>query len=152
MQKDQNIPYSLEVSYNTLTPPNNERAELQLRTHLSNNRVAIGETVRMEIEVTNQKAILQPMAIAKIGIPAGLSLQPWQLKEIIEKNEATYYEIFDNYLVFYWMGFAPNETKKIALDLKADIPGNYKAKASTTFLYYTPEYKNWNEGEEIEIK
>ena len=62
------------------------------------------------------------------------------------------FEIFDNYVVFYWMGFAAAETKKINLDLKAEIPGTYKGKASTTYLYYTPEYKNWNDGAEIKIE
>jgi alpha-2-macroglobulin-like protein len=62
-----------------------------------------------------------------------------------------YYELFDNYLVFYWMGFAPNETKTINLDLKANIQGNYKAKASNTYLYYTPEYKHWADGVAVEI-
>ena len=151
-RQDQNIPYSLEVSYNTLTPPNSAKAELQLRTTLKNNIATVGETVRMEIEVTNTKDVLQPMAIAKIGIPAGLSVQPWQLKEMLEKNRAAYYEIFDNYVVFYWMGFSAGETKKINLDLKAEIAGKYKGKASTAYLYYTPEYKNWNDGAEIKIE
>ena len=142
----------MEVSYNTLTPPNSAKAELQLRTTFKNNIVTVGETVRMEIEVTNTKDILQPMAIAKIGIPAGLSAQPWQLKEMMEKNQAAYYEIFDNYVVFYWMGFSPGETKRISLDLKAEIAGKYKGKASTAYLYYTPEYKNWNDGAEIRIE
>ena len=150
-QQDKNIPYSLEVSYNTLTPPNSDKAELQLRTILKNSTAQVGETVRMEIEVTNTKDFLQPMAIAKIGIPAGLSAQPWQLKEIMEKNQAAYYEIFDNYVVFYWMGFSAGEIKRINLDLKAEIPGTYKGKASTTYLYYTPEYKNWDDGAEIKI-
>jgi TonB-dependent SusC/RagA subfamily outer membrane receptor len=151
-QQNRTIPYSLEISYNTLTPPNDEKAELQLITHLKTNQANVGETVRMEIEVTNQRSILQPMAIAKIGIPAGLSAQPWQLKEIMEKNQVAYYEIFDNYLVLYWMGFRANETKEINLDLKAEIAGTYKGKASNTYLYYTPEYKNWNDGLEIEIR
>lgn len=146
------IPYSLEVSYNTFTPPNSEKAMLHLATRLKNASPAVGETVRMEIEATNQQDMLQPMAIAKIGIPAGLSVQPWQLKEIMEKNQAAYYELFDNWLVFYWMGFAPNETKKINLDLKADIPGVYKAKASNIYLYYTPEDKHWNDGVEVTVK
>ena len=150
-QTDKNIPYSLEVSYNTLTPPTSEKAELQLKTALKNNTAQIGETVRMEVEVRNTKDIFQPMAIAKIGIPAGLSAQPWQLKEIMEKKQAAYYEIFDNYVVFYWMGFAPRETRTINLDLKAEIAGHYKGKASTAYLYYTPEYKNWNDGAEIKI-
>lgn len=151
-QQEKNIPYDLEVSYNTLTPPNSEKAELQLTTNLKANQVRVGETVRMEIEATNTKSSLQPMAIAKIGIPAGLSLQPWQLKEIMEKNQVAYYEIFDNYLVFYWMGFSANETKRINLDLKADVAGKYKGKASTIYLYYTPEYKNWNDGAQVEIE
>jgi TonB-dependent SusC/RagA subfamily outer membrane receptor len=145
------IPFNFEVAYQTYTPPNSEKADLELETKLSSQKAKTGETVRMDIAVKNIKSILQPMAIAKIGIPAGLSLQPWQLKEIAEKNEVAYYEIFDNYLVFYWMGFAKNETKHIALDLKVEIPGSYKAKASNVYLYYTPEYKHWADGTTVEI-
>ncbi len=152
LQKDKAIPYNLEVGYSTFTPPNSEKADLHINATLKANEVKVGETVRMDIAVTNTKNILQPMAIAKIGIPAGLAMQPWQLKEFMEKNQVAYYEIFDNYLVFYWMGFAPNETKTIHLDLKAEIPGTYKGKASNTYLYYTPEYKNWNDGVEVSIK
>lgn len=94
---------------------------------------------------------MQPMSIAKIGIPAGLTVQSWQLKELIEKNQVAYYEIFDNYLVLYWMGFAAGETKKVHLDLKAEIAGTYRGKASTAYLYYTPEYKHWNPGTAIVI-
>ena len=150
--KERGIPYNLEVSYYTLTPPNSEKADLLLNTSIGNTQPNIGETVRMTIAVSNRKDSLQPMAIAKIGIPAGLSLQPWQLKEITEQKRVAYYEIFDNYLVLYWMGFAAKETKTIQLDLKAEIPGMYKAKASSVCLYYTPEYRYWNEGPEVEVR
>ncbi|OQP62647.1 hypothetical protein A3860_26920 [Niastella vici] len=146
------VPYNLEVSYNTFTPPGSEKAELKLTTKLAAPETRVGETMRMDITVTNEKNTLQPMAVAKIGIPAGLSLQPWQLKELKEKNAVAYYEIFDNYLVLYWMGFAPNETKTVKLDLKAEIAGTYKGKASNTYLYYMPEYRNWNDGVEVEIQ
>jgi uncharacterized protein YfaS (alpha-2-macroglobulin family) len=42
-------------------------------------------------------------------------------------------------------------TKTIHLDLKADVPGKYQAPASSTYLYYTPEYKNWAAGTSITI-
>lgn len=145
------LPYNMEISYFTMQPPNSPDAELQLHTALTDTRTKAGETVRMNIDVKNIKSTLQPMAIAKIGIPAGLSLQPWQLKELSEKKEVAYYEIFDNYLVLYWMGFAPGETKTVALDLKADVPGKYKGKASNCYLYYTPEHKSWQEGTAVEI-
>ncbi len=146
------IPYNYEVAYNTYTPPNNPKAALNLAINYNNKTSVVGQTVRMEIKVDNKENILQPMAIAKIGIPAGLILQPWQLKEMIDKKEIAYYEIFDNYLVFYWMGFKQNETKTINLDLKASIEGTYRAKASNVYLYYTPEHKHWIDGETIEIK
>lgn len=151
-QNKNNVPYNLEVNYSTYTPHPSEKAELKLSTRLSTDSVRIGETIRMEVEVTNTRSKLQPMSIAKIGIPAGLSVQPWQLKEFMEQNKCAYYEIFDNYLVFYWMGFAPNETKKLGLDLKAEIPGTYKGKAGTVYLYYMPEYKDWAEGTEVNIR
>ena len=69
-----------------------------------------------------------------------------------EKKNVAYYEIFDNYLVLYWMGFKAKEIKSINLDLKADIPGSYKAKASNVYLYYMPEHKNWNAGLEADIR
>ncbi|WP_168927754.1 TonB-dependent receptor plug domain-containing protein [Chitinophaga terrae (ex Kim and Jung 2007)] len=149
--KDPGTPYCLEVAYSSLIPENSDAAVLKLNTTLSNRSVKIGETVRLSIEVQNLKNELQPMSIAKIAIPAGLSLQPWQLKEISEQKQVAYYELFDGYLVLYWMGFAPNEKKKVNLDLKADIPGAYRSKASNCYLYYTPEHKHWNEGSSIEV-
>lgn len=148
----QRLPYGLSISYQTYTPVNNAETVLRLRTSLATPVVKAGETVRMNIQVYNTKNELQPMSIVKIGIPAGLSVQPWQLKELMEQNKVAYYEIFDNYLVLYWMGFAAQEVKNIGLDLKADIPGTYRAKASNVYLYYTPEHKWWNEGTIVEVK
>ncbi len=90
----------------------------------------------------------------EIGIPAGLSLQPWQLKRThgTQTGSCLLRKIFDNYLVLYWMGFAPKETKTIQLDLKAEIPGTYKAKSSNVYLYYTPEYKHWNQGLQVQVR
>jgi TonB-dependent SusC/RagA subfamily outer membrane receptor len=150
--QERGIPYDLRVSYNTPTPPNSEKADLLLHTALADSQPRVGATVRLTITVTNRRDTLQPMAIAKIGIPAGLSLQPWQLKELADQHQFAYDEIFDNYLVLYWMGFAPKETKEIRLDLKAEIPGNYQAKASNVYLYYTPEYKHWNAGLDVQVK
>ncbi|TWV98846.1 hypothetical protein [Chitinophaga pinensis] len=147
-----NAPYQLELAYFTSLPPNDAQAELKLATELSTGQTKVGETVRMQVAVTNTKNILQPMSIVKVGIPAGLTVQPWQLKEMMEQGQIAYYEIFDNYLVLYWMGFAPQETKKVNFDLKAEIAGKYKGKASTTYLYYTPEFKHWNAGTEITIE
>ena len=149
--EQQAVPFHLEVSYYTFMPPNSAEAALMINTQLADSVTRVGETLRMNITVRNSKNSLQPMAIAKIGIPAGLTVQPWQLKQLVETKQVAYYEIFDNYLVLYWMGLAPTETKKIALDLKAEIPGRYTGRASNVYLYYTPEYKQWSEGVTVVI-
>ena len=146
------VPYNLEVAYQTFTPPTAAKASLSMTTSLNENKATTGETLRMTIAITNKENNLLAMSTAKIGIPAGLSMQPWQLKELMEKEKVAYYEIFDNYLVLYWMGFAAKETKTINLDLKAEVPGTYKAKASNVYLYYTPEYKYWDDGVEVEVR
>lgn len=144
-------PYSFSCEYYTNTPPTSEKALLKLETSLSAHNIKVGETVRMNINVTNTSPEEQGMAIVKVGVPGGLFWQPWQLKELIDKEKIAYYEIFDNYLVFYWRAMNAKETKTIALDLKADVPGTYQAKAGAGFLYYQPEDVYWQAGEKVEI-
>jgi len=92
------------------------------------------------------------MVTAKIGIPAGLTLQNALLKDLLDKKQVSYYEIFDNYLVLYWEHFDAGETKIINLDLKAEFAGTYTGKSSNVYLYYMPEAKYWNEGIKAEIE
>lgn len=91
------------------------------------------------------------MTIARIGIPGGLQLQPWQLKEWTDRKEIAYHEIFDGYLVLYWRGMAPEERKILHLDLKADFPGKYRAQAGCAGLYYVPEQRDWQAGAGISV-
>lgn len=149
---DDSHPYILEVNYTTDLPSNSEKAELALQTKLDRWKAKVGETVRLTVEVTNKRAGRQPMALTKIGIPAGLNFQHWQLKELMDKNQVSYYELFDNYLVLYWTEVDANEKKTIHLDLKADVPGTYRGRASNVYLYYTPEDQHWNEGMEVTIE
>ncbi|MDP5171829.1 MAG: hypothetical protein NWR72_16390, partial [Bacteroidia bacterium] len=85
----------------------------------------------------------QPMTMAIIGIPSGLSPQPWQLKEMVERQQVDFYEIIGQDLVLYYRQMAPSEEKSLAFDLKADVPGQFVAQASRAYLYYTDELKHW---------
>ncbi|WMX15424.1 alpha-2-macroglobulin family protein [Aureispira sp. CCB-E] len=137
------MPWDLEVTYTTRLPQNSPNCPLSLHTTLPKNEVKMGETIRLTTTLSNTSAKGQPMAMAMVGIPAGLSLQPWQLKELQEKKIVDYYELFDGYAVFHYEQLEPNQTKTIQLDLKADVPGTYEAPASSAFLYYTNEDKVW---------
>ncbi|MGE7775813.1 TonB-dependent receptor plug domain-containing protein [Chitinophaga sp. NPDC101104] len=149
--KTDGMPYLVEATWRTLAPPSSEKTVIRLQTKLAQDTVSVGSTVRMRIEVRNTEAKEQAMTIAKIGIPGGLQLQPWQLKEWTDKQDVAYYEIFDGYLVLYWRDFRPGERKILYLDLKADFPGKYHAQAGCAGLYYVPEQKDWQAGTEISV-
>ena len=90
--------------------------------------------------------------MAIIGIPAGFTVQPWQLKELQEKKVFDYYEIVGNNIAVYYRGMAPKAIKEINLDLKAEMPGEYDAPASSAYLYYTNEFKTWSGMDKVTIK
>lgn len=146
------LPYSVNVSYNTVLPNSSDSCVLDLKTELNTAKTKVGETVRLTTTLKNKTAKGQPMSVAIVGIPSGLSVQPWQLKELQEKHVFDFYETTGNNVVFYYRSLAPNDTKTINLDLKADIGGSYVAPASSAFLYYTNEYKVWKKGTEVVIE
>lgn len=145
------LPYSVVLNWNTKTPESAGNCPLTLTTKLSQSTVKLNETVRLTIGLKNKKQEGLPMSIAVVGIPAGLSPQPWQLKELQEKGVFDYYEISGNRLAFFYRGLLSDDVKEINLDLKADILGEYTGAASSGYLYYTPEERHWNKGLEIRI-
>ena len=146
------LPTTLSVNYHCKTPPTNDKCVIGLDVKLANKTVKMGETNRLTTTITNKTAEGQPMTLAIVGIPAGLSAQPWQLKELIDKKVVDFYEIIGNNVVFYYRQMKPEEVRVINLDLKADIPGDYEAPASTAYLYYTNELKSWVGGSSVKIQ
>jgi hypothetical protein len=91
------------------------------------------------------------MSLVIIGIPAGLSVQPWQLKELQDKKVFDFYEVIGSNIAIYYRALAPSVNKTILLDLKADVSGKYEGAASSAYLYYTNEHKTWNKGLGVNI-
>lgn len=146
------LPHSVAVSWNTSLPDSDQECKVDMKTKLASRSVNQGETVRLTAAIKNKTSEGIPSPIAIIGIPAGLSLQPWQLKEMQEKKMFDYYEVIGSNLVLYYRGMGPKEERVINLDLKADIPGEYEAPASSAYLYYTNEFKTWDAGGKVIVK
>ncbi len=146
------IPYYLGLQYHTLLPVNDEDCALKLSTKLKSKKAKMGDQQRLAVSLKNttKEAVTNP--IIKLGIPAGLSVQAWQLKEMEEQAVFDYYELFDGYLVFYFRELGPSASKEINLDLKADIPGEYSAAASSAWLYYANEAVSWSKAEAIRVE
>lgn len=145
------LPWSVSVEYYTNRPQTDQACHVALNTQLASTKVKVGETVRLSAQLKNRHTdgVASPMAV--IGIPAGLTAQPWQLKEMQEKGVFDYYEIVGNHLVCYYRDLKPGETRDINLDLKAEIAGKYEAPASTAYLYYSAEHKYWTALPSIQV-
>ncbi|MCH7662752.1 MAG: hypothetical protein IH859_02655, partial [Chloroflexi bacterium] len=74
------LPYTMSVNWNTTLPVSSENCQVKLSTKLSSNEIEVGETVRLTTTLTNTSKEGLPMTMAIVGIPGGLSAQPWQLK------------------------------------------------------------------------
>ena len=146
------LPFDFSVKYATKLPPSSPKCAVELSTKLNSQEVNIGETVRYVAEIQNvtDEDVANPIAV--IGIPAGLTLQPWQLKKLEEQALCDYYELKGNYLVLYYRGLTAGEKRTINLDLKADIGGSFEAPASVAYLYYENEHRNWASSTDILVR
>jgi alpha-2-macroglobulin-like protein len=145
------LPYTVSVERNTTLPDNSEHCALSISTRLLNPQVRVGETSQLLVNLVNRKTEGVPSSMAVIGIPAGLSVQPWQLKSLQEKKLFDYYEIRSNTLFLYYRGLAPSSVAELRLDLKAEVAGEFEGAASSAYLYYTNEHKSWAPGLKVKI-
>lgn len=146
------LPFSLSVSYNTWQPSTAEQCKVKLETAISANKIKVGQTVRISTVLSNKTITGLPMTIAVLGLPAGVSAQPWQLKELQEKKIVDFYEVTPSTVIFYFRQMKPEEVRTINLDCKAEIPGFYTAPSSRAYLYYTNEYKAWTSIKPLKVE
>ncbi|MFL5764056.1 MAG: MG2 domain-containing protein [Bacteroidia bacterium] len=146
------LPYSMSLTWNTTLPVSDADCAIDLKMKLASKVANVGETVRLTATISNKKNEEVPSTMAIIGIPAGFTVQPWQLKELQEKKVFDYYELSGNNIAIYYRGMAGKAVKEINLDLKAEMPGEYDAPASSAYLYYTNEYKTWSGVDKVTIK
>lgn len=137
------LPYSIAIEYRTSEPASSAAAVVNLGTRLAKTEVNMGETVRLDVAIANKTQNGQPMTLARIGIPGGLTFQNWQLKELREKNQIAFFETRAREVILYFRDIKPGEVKKLGIDLVATVPGSYTGPASSAYLYYNDSDKHW---------
>lgn len=146
------LPFDLEVQYASRMPRNASNCPLAFSTTLENNHVTVGQTVRLSALLRNDGTSLAASPMVVVGIPAGLSLQPWQLKKLMDEKKCDFYEIWDGFAVFHFERLGPGEQRRLDLDLRADLAGSFEAPASQAFLYYQNEQRVWSKPERVVIE
>jgi uncharacterized protein YfaS (alpha-2-macroglobulin family) len=140
---DETLPWALALGYHTDRPPSDPDCPVGVTTKLDTETVAEGETVGLEIVVENRTAEGLPMTLARIGLPAGLEPRADQLEELRESGAIGYYETRPREVTIYFRDMAPSAKKRIDLDLVAAIPGRFEGPATSAYLYYGDDQKDW---------
>ncbi len=153
------FPATLSWSFNSIKPANINNLPLKIETSLSNLKASEGDTLQLKLNLKNNLDKGQGMAVAIVGIPAGLSL-PEDFKQLKQfclnpedgsKPVLSAFEVLGRELVLYWRDLAPNQNIELKLDLVCRVPGNYSGQASRAYLYYNPELKHWVEPLKVAI-
>ena len=145
------LPYSLQLSYFTDSPQNLQDNGFSLDVSFSKSSLSMGETTRMRAHIHNEKHILLRNPLVRIGIPAGLTPQSWQLQELLDRKTVGKVEHTKQEIILYVNTLDQDESKTIALDLVAAIPGTYSSIPSRAYPYYDQSSTVWNKGHTVEI-
>jgi hypothetical protein len=137
------LPYSVSVEYRSRKPDSSPDSVVGLGAQLARSELKMGETTRLTVTVQNRTDKGQPMTLARVGIPAGLTAQVWQLKELREKGVISFFETGPREVILYFRDMKPSAQLTIPLDLQATVPGTYTGPASSAYLYYNNEHRTW---------
>lgn len=154
-------PYPVSVSWSAYcrTPATAADAPLDLSATLADAEVVEGASTRLNVTVTNRETTDTGMAVAIVGLPAGLTFPPdfQQLKALTAKpakGEPTlsHWELNGRELALYWRALGPKQVVELSLDLVATLPGEFRGPASRAYLYYGSESKRWLDPLAVRIK
>ncbi len=145
-------PVSVAWECRTPRPESDPDCGVRLEATLARPEVEEGESVRLAVTVQNVTDTPHGMAVAIVGLPAGLKLpeDAKQLKDLTAARDGaeptvSYWETRGRELILYWRGLAPRQKLSLGLDLIAAVPGEYRGPASRAYLYYDADRKHWVE-------
>lgn len=154
------LPYTLSYSYRTHKPLSADECPVRLTTVLTQpagkmpaTKFKEGQTVKLKAVLENKSGQDQGMAVAVLGLPAGLVLPEdhQQLKDLTRLREnATKPGVISSWdepdgreLVLYWRELKADAKVEVELDLICRLPGIYTGPASRAYLYYNADHKHW---------
>ena len=132
------LPYTLAWSYRTSQPVGAKAAPLKLAAALSTAKAAEGNRVRLTVRLENATARAQGLAVAVVGLPAGLAAPA-----TLTGAPVSAFEVRGRELVLYWRGLAPHQKIEVPIDLTCRVPGEYRGPASRAYVAADAERKTW---------
>jgi len=145
------VPATVRASFRVEDPPDEPDAPLTLKTSLAEGRHRASEIVRLSVVVHDRGGDGQASPVARVGIPAGLSVPVWQIDDLVDQQRVAALEVGEGEVVLYWDGIDPGATLEVPLDLTAEFPGTTTGAPSSVGPYYASGSRAWSAPLTIEI-
>jgi hypothetical protein len=139
------LPATLSWSYHSLVPVHDEACSVRLSTSLDRTQAEEGQRVQLTVRLENTADGGQSVAVAVVGLPAGLSLSESlpQLSAYKQQSKVGAFEVRGRELVLSWPGLAPRQKIEVPIELLCRLPGDYRGPASQAYLQYDADHKAW---------
>lgn len=151
MEGGAEMPYSMAVKYNAITPASDDACKLDLTVKAAQDKLVEGTSTEANVTVINKTSEVIPTPVAIVGLPGGLEPRHDQLKELVKKGKIDAYEVLGRDVVLYWRTLPADAKVELPLSLIAAVPGTYTGPSSRAYLYYTDEHKRWVDGMKVQI-
>jgi hypothetical protein len=141
----QAVPAALTWAVRCVQPPTAADPPVKLHCGLDASVLPEGHTSRLTVSVTNSTDAVTGMAVAVIGLPAGLVVPAdgKQVAKLVADGALDFWEVRGRELVLYWRGLDPKQERVVTVELAAALPGEFRAPASRAYLYYDAGRKHW---------
>jgi hypothetical protein len=146
------MPWSGQVAYHSEVPADDPLTQTAVTCKLREATVEEGRTVALDVTIENVTDDELPTPMAIVGLPAGLDISTQVLEDMKKAQRFDYWELQGRELVLYWRKLDATERRELTFDLTARIPGTSRGPASRSYLYYTPQQKQWAQPLEIEVR
>ena len=117
----------------------------RLSTSLDRTQALEGQRVKLTVRLENTSDSGQGVAVAVVGLPAGLSLPEDSAQRTASKqlSKVGAVEVRGRELVLAWRGLTPRQKIEVPIELLCRVPGEYRGPASQAYLQYDADHKAW---------
>ncbi|MFZ5476124.1 MAG: AgmX/PglI C-terminal domain-containing protein [Myxococcota bacterium] len=140
---DRPVAYTVGLTWRARTPDSHPEAPVAVATALDRDALAMGDTTRLVVTVTNTTGEAVDNPLVRVGIPGGLAFVSRQLEELRKTDAVAFYETRAREVFLYFRGLAPNEVRTVPVELVAKVPGSWTAPASSAYPYYDEARASW---------
>jgi len=145
--------FQLVRRYNVLLADETIENNMALEVTYDANHVAVDDIVNVSVIVRYLgQAGPSGMMIVDVGVPTGFETVPESLEALVDAGSISRFEVAGRKVIFYVDSLASGEERTFQFQVKARFPVRAFIPDSRVYLYYDPEVRAEDAGEQIMVE